>query len=400
MTYPFIIIFVLFFLPACGGPARIHWLDADDPAIEPAPDTSGEISLVVSALYFEQESPLVLREGESMNLSLTISLSNGEIYHGIKKEFDPSNDNLEGDIGWFSNNGQTASVTNEGILSANKEGATTVHARLFSRAAAIDVIVTGEEDAVEANVADQESPDDVGIEEISQNANDVPNSGPTVAAETGQETGTSEASVAPIVEPPLSTPDYFLGTNDFLDISYGVNAGYGQHLFPAIAYGPPRTGGTHVVSLGGGGVIDIELHGYVVTNGQGPDFTVFENAVVSPLYGNFFERARVSISRDGESFFSFPCEAFDPEEIYEGCAGVAPVDASANPLNPLVSGGDVFDLSEVGLDEASFIRIEDLDTCHPGDPTYLDGNGNLLCGISGQQGFDLDAIAIVNGRNE
>ena len=191
-----------------------------------------------------------------------------------------------------------------------------------------------------------------------------------------------------------------MSANDTLTIDFGTNSGFGAHLYPGIIYGPPRTGGTHVVTFGGGGSLVIELNGFIVVNGAGPDFTIFENAVVSNLWGNFFERAEVSASDDGVNFIPFPCDAFDPEEINEGCAGVTPVNATNNPLDPAVSGGDSYDLADVGLTEAKFIRIEDLDTCRPGDPTWLDAEGSFLCSIAGQQGFDLDAISIVNGVNE
>ncbi|MEO1334407.1 MAG: hypothetical protein AAFV29_02130, partial [Myxococcota bacterium] len=50
-----------------------------------------------------------------------------------------------------------------------------------------------------------------------------------------------------------------------------------------------------------------------------------------------------------------------------------------DPLDPAQSGGDPFDLAEIGVDTARFVRIEDLAT--QGDaPTA---------------GFDLDAVGVV-----
>lgn len=144
----------------------------------------------------------------------------------------------------------------------------------------------------------------------------------------------------------------------------------------------------------------VVLNNYVVVDGPGVDFTVFENAIQSDMYGNFAERAQVYVSADDDDYFFFPCDDDDPDEIYSGCAGVTPVNAAENPLDPEVSGGDSFDLEDVGLAQAKYILIVDMDTCSPDDPTYYDLNGDALCGISGEQGFDLDAMAIINGVNE
>jgi hypothetical protein len=50
------------------------------------------------------------------------------------------------------------------------------------------------------------------------------------------------------------------------------------------------------------------------------------------------------------------------------------------PLDPAVTGGDVFDLSVVGLDTANFVRIRDVSDF----------------GDAPTAGFDLDAVGIVN----
>lgn len=203
-----------------------------------------------------------------------------------------------------------------------------------------------------------------------------------------------------VPEPPNWVADSFLSTNDEYIIEYGTNGGFSSHLFPAIVYGLPQDGGTHVVSFGGGGYLLIILNDYIIVDGPGVDFTIFENAIESELFGNFAERAQVLVSEDDVNYFPFPCNAFDPNEVYEGCAGVNPVFPLANPLDPLVSGGDSFDIAAVGLAQAKYIVITDMNTCDPSDPTYYTSGGDILCGFSGQQGFDLDAMAIINGQNE
>jgi hypothetical protein len=54
-----------------------------------------------------------------------------------------------------------------------------------------------------------------------------------------------------------------------------------------------------------------------------------------------------------------------------------------DPTDPAVAGGDAFDLAEVGLPRARFVRIRD-------------GGTSDYAGVSG--GFDLDAVAVVNGE--
>lgn len=206
-----------------------------------------------------------------------------------------------------------------------------------------------------------------------------------------------------VVEEPNDFADRFLGSDDEVKITYGINGGFGSHLFPQIVYGMPWTGGKDVVALGGGGSLLIKLNGFLVADGEGVDFTIFENPAHSKkLKGNlpeavFAERAKVSVSQDGEKFYGYPCDVDNAADFYPGCAGVGEVFALQDPSDPTVSGGDHYDLAEVGLPWVQYIRIEDLDTCQPGDPTYETQQFKTLCKGPGIQGFDLDAMAIVNG---
>lgn len=187
--------------------------------------------------------------------------------------------------------------------------------------------------------------------------------------------------------------DNYLGPDDDLQMVYGDNAGFGQGAYPQVLYGPPG-GNTHVLSFGHGGTLTITLHGTIIENGAGPDFTVFENPF---QFGDsvFAERAQILVSEDGVNYLPFPCAVDDYAGKYPGCAGVHPVFANKDPLDPLVSGGDVFDLQDVGLETAASIRIKDLGTCKPGDPTYTN-----VCGAPQKEGFDLDALAILHGAME
>lgn len=178
--------------------------------------------------------------------------------------------------------------------------------------------------------------------------------------------------------------------------------------------GPPDglgafQGSTDTFSLGLGGSITVEFADNAIVDGPGPDFTVFENAFLlagDVTYPPFAEPATVSVSTDGTAFVPFPCAA-DADPYFPGCAGVYPVFATAadpaaalvptaTPIEALVglpfatfappagSGGDSFDLADVGLGSARFVRIE---------------AGGARFGLEGLAGFDLDAVAAVHSED-
>ena len=169
----------------------------------------------------------------------------------------------------------------------------------------------------------------------------------------------------------------------------GDGAGFGQDDYPEIIYGEPEGGGIgkgslDVLALGKGGAIVVGFGGGAIADGPGADFIVFENAF--SIGGNtqspFKELGEVSVSDDGETWTTFPCasEAYP----YDGCAGWRPVLAGSEPgidaFDPEAAGGDPFDLADVGLPGARFVRITDISNA----------------GAGGTAGFDLDAVTIVN----
>ncbi|NMO22759.1 cell surface protein [Pyxidicoccus fallax] len=172
----------------------------------------------------------------------------------------------------------------------------------------------------------------------------------------------------------------------------GDGAGFGQDRFPGVVLGPPSgvgpdNGSLDVLSLGREGSITLRFTDVGVVDGPGVDLLVFENAFAQPGGRTFSETGRVAVSEDGTTWRDFPCAAQDADAGYPGCAGVRTV--QANPANgvsatdPAVAGGDGFDLATVGLSRARYIRI-------------TDSGANGYGGTSG--GFDLDAVAVVNGE--
>ena len=164
----------------------------------------------------------------------------------------------------------------------------------------------------------------------------------------------------------------------------GNGSGFGEEDYPEIVLGPPYGGGENsgsldVLSLGENGSIILAFEDWIAVDGEGADILIFENP-----FTDWNEPGIVSASIDGETWFEWPCDATDAANGYPGCAGVSPV--ISNPDNncvdatdPELAGGDAYDLADIGLDEAVYIRIVD-------------------AGVSGPGGFDLDSVSIVNGR--
>lgn len=167
---------------------------------------------------------------------------------------------------------------------------------------------------------------------------------------------------------------------------------FGHDAMPGIVLGPPigggiDVGGTDVASLGCGGSITLAFDEPWPVDGPGVDFIVFENAFVSGSI-TFVEPARVLVSADGIEWHAFPCEPDGGGTAPSGCAGLEPVLAMPgdDATLPEQAGGDAFDLADVGVDEARYVRIEDRTEEHHGSDTWC-------LGAAG--GFDLDAVAVV-----
>ena len=160
---------------------------------------------------------------------------------------------------------------------------------------------------------------------------------------------------------------------------------FGHDALPSIVLGSPRgagegMGGIDVVSLGCGGSITLHFSAPWPTDRPGPDLAIFENAFLTGDSA-FVEPAQVLVSDDGIDWYAFPC---DPPDVLDGCAGLRPVLPIEPDDDPAAAGGDVFDLEDVGLAEARWVRLVDRTAEHYGSETWC-------LGASG--GFDLDAVA-------
>jgi hypothetical protein len=181
--------------------------------------------------------------------------------------------------------------------------------------------------------------------------------------------------------------------SEVVSFELGASGGYGMNKLPGVVLGPPKGGGTSagsldVLSLGIGGEIVLGFGEREISDGPGPDLIVFENA----FWANgdpdaaFTEPGEVAVSADGESWIPFAC---DPDAAIDesGCAGLHPVlqydAAKMRELDPDQTGGDAFDLADIDVTAARYVRIRDMDG---------DGEGTSA-------GFDLDAVGLVSYRS-
>lgn len=203
---------------------------------------------------------------------------------------------------------------------------------------------------------------------------------------------------------------------------------------PLLALGGPRGAGTaagntsHVVSLGYGGRLTLALTDGGIVDGPGPDFIVFENAFEIGQNPDtiFTETCLVEVSANGIEWFAFPMEYLPLGETpwrtpanFSGMAGIGPVLAnvdsnSIDPTDPAIAGGDAFDLADLALPYAQFIRLTStgIDSTSPcynafcpvsnrmvdqhGTPIDDEGKRVTCSGMIG--GPDIDAVAIVRGH--
>ncbi|MBL91666.1 MAG: cell surface protein [Myxococcales bacterium] len=205
--------------------------------------------------------------------------------------------------------------------------------------------------------------------------------------------GTDEVQSKPIEDTPACDLDlqHHWFAQEVVSFEPGPGAGFGEESYPDVVLGAPQGigsggGSLDVLSLGAGGEIVLGFGDLQIVDGDGPDFIVFEN----PFWPNgnpanvWADLGQVSVSNDGESWYTFPCDnTGNGEGQYIGCAGRQPVEYfvvdACFELDPETAGGDAFDLAELGLESARYVRIKDLAT--EGPPPSA--------------GFDLDAVGVV-----
>lgn len=233
--------------------------------------------------------------------------------------------------------------------------------------------------------------------------------------------------IAPVEQPSLSTEvfDGIVGTEGCQAIKYDdaailgwatscvVTRGY-QNIEQAgalasygtdnDAVGPSsETTDAGVVSLGDAGYAVLTF-GMPISNGEGYDFAVFENA----LNNTFLELAFVEVSSDGEHYYRFP--SVSNTQTTQQIGNTGGVDATN--LHNLagkykVGWGTPFDLEELdgysNLDINNVTHVRIVDVVGSINPLYgtTDKNGHLINEPYptpfGSSGFDLSGVAVMNG---
>jgi hypothetical protein len=215
--------------------------------------------------------------------------------------------------------------------------------------------------------------------------------------------------------------------DEVVEFTPGANGGFGQDQFPGNVLGCPEGGESahipqdspmEILSLGHGGSITLAFTDNIAANGPGDDLILFENVFLRISDSDpFIESATVEVSADGVEWHELPFDfvPFDPptppstiptilaDSFPLGFAGVSPtLTTTANgidPTDPSVAGGDAFDLDDVGLAFARYVRITDTSGRTDGDGEAIEDDGDfgpLSTGTSA--GFDLDAVVAVHSE--
>ncbi len=161
-----------------------------------------------------------------------------------------------------------------------------------------------------------------------------------------------------------------------------------------------------VVSLGDGGQATLTFD-RLITDGEGPDFAVYENGFpTGDAY--FLELAVVEVSSDGEHFVRFPASSRTDTAVQVGPFGLLRPEDLRNLAGRFPGRlGTPFDLAELrgapGLDVDAITHVRVIDAVGSIDPAFatLDAEGRPINDpfptdfASG--GFDLSGVGIMNG---
>jgi len=209
--------------------------------------------------------------------------------------------------------------------------------------------------------------------------------------------GTSGGNTSDTVDAAVVCENPLLYASEVIAFTAGSNAGHGAEQFPDVVLGPPTAGppsvgGLDVLSLGVGGEIIVGFGDRMIEDGPGADFIVWENAfwISGDPQNIFAELGEVAVSMDGETWTSFPCDPERTDGFDPGCAGWRP--RQEFDICFMVSlvveevGGDPFDLADIGVSSARYVRIRDRGV-----------EGVPMKDAPPLAGFDLDAVGIVHG---
>ncbi len=171
---------------------------------------------------------------------------------------------------------------------------------------------------------------------------------------------------------------------------------------PEQAVGPAQGNSVNVVSLGDGGMATLTFD-EPITNGEGWDFAVFENA----MNDTFLELAFVEVSSDGSFFVRFPAVSLTDPSVQITTFGEVDCTKINNLAGKYRQGyGTPFDLEELsgtpGLDISKITHVRIIDVVGCIDPEFaaFDSQGNIINDPWPTPfptgGFDLDGVGVIN----
>lgn len=186
-------------------------------------------------------------------------------------------------------------------------------------------------------------------------------------------------------------------------------ASFGDDI--TIALGKAGKTTTETVSLGDGGSATLTFD-RPIRNGEGPDFAVFENAMLNnTTKGYFLELAFVEVSSDGERFVRFPATSLTPDTLQTSTFGDTDPTLINNLAGKYVVGyGTPFDLEELkdsaGLDvnHVTHVRVVDVVGSILPDYATYDAYGHKVNDpwptAFNSCGFDLSGVAVLHQAGE
>jgi hypothetical protein len=157
-----------------------------------------------------------------------------------------------------------------------------------------------------------------------------------------------------------------------------------------------------ILSLGDGGIAVLQFS-TPITNGNGPDFAVFENA----FNNTFLELAFVEVSSDGQNFVRFPSFSNNDTSVQIGPFGASDASKIHNLAGKYRAGyGTPFDLEElkdsinIDINNISYVKIIDVVGSILPDYCSRDSRGIIIndpwSTPFNEGGFDLDAIGVIH----
>ncbi|MFK5855941.1 MAG: T9SS type A sorting domain-containing protein [Bacteroidota bacterium] len=160
-----------------------------------------------------------------------------------------------------------------------------------------------------------------------------------------------------------------------------------------------------VVSLGDGGVATLTFS-TPISDGDGWDFAVFENSFLD----DFLELAFVEVSSNGIDYHRFNSISLTQQDTQVATFGLVDATKIYNLAGKYkVRFGTPFNLYEMkdisGLDISNIISVRIIDVVGSinGDYATFDSNGNIINEPwptpFESSGFDLDAVGVINNRN-